>query len=792
MATVHDKTQVDAIPAPMIIQGGKGRLYKDKSRKIKCVVQHPTDEPLLLGEVLKKCSRGPKLVGCKYSITPDLFCLRWESTGKLAKLTDKFSRTPSTLDIASICRLQPGVTTSKFHRLDAKTRQTHALCFSIILAFGKTIDIVCTSAAQYDRWFHGLRSLMDRLRATRSADPETAFLYQIWIHADSNQDGMLSRSEVEKVTRSLNHATSAKGELRRMFTQVDLDGDGELDFNEYCALMTQLRHRPELDALFQPSVKSQQYMTSSAFEAFLITNGHTTDDIQSILTLFTTEDMCSRLQFRQYINSTWNDWANPHSMTLHHDMTLPLSQYFIASSHNTYLEGDQLQSHSSVYMYISALLRNCRCVEIDCWDGDDGQPVVYHGHTLTTKILFADVIWGIHVHAFESSPFPVILSLENHCSDAQQIVMADLMTQTFGDRLYIDDLTNDGSVLPSPHALQYKILLKGKQGQADDTTTGEYSDMDDDDDDSADVVLHKISTKTKKQPPPTGTRRRSSKKSKVSPALARLCLFQGVHFRNFDVAATWPCNQMSSFSEGKTKKLAADRKLAFAAYNRTHLSRVYPSGLRVDSSNYNPVMGWGTGSQLVALNYQTADLPMHVNHGLFRQNGQCGYVLKPPSLLSQLGTFTRAIQAITVTVCSGQHLPKPHGDKKGEIIDPYVVLDFVGDGVSSQCKSPTIQNNGLNPTWGFTATFDVGVEAELHVLVLTVMDKDLDRDDMIGFAALSLPCIRPGYRTVPLYASDGSRAGPYEFASLFCHFTLQQAKDDDDVEEMDGWPKLPE
>lgn len=151
------------------------------------------------------------------------------------------------------------------------------------------------------------------------------------------------------------------------------------------------------------------------------------------------------------------------------DWAHPFNEYFISSSHNTYLTGHQLYGTSTTNGYRNVLVRGCRCIEIDVWDGDDDEPEVFHGYTLTKEIKFKDVCKAIKKYAFSSpedesysgaGEGPVIISLECHAGVEQQRKMVKIMQEVWGDMLIQDPDPEEVTVLPSPQDLRRKIMVK--------------------------------------------------------------------------------------------------------------------------------------------------------------------------------------------------------------------------------------------------------------------------------------------------------------------------------------------
>lgn len=93
---------------------------------------------------------------------------------------------------------------------------------------------------------------------------------------------------------------------------------------------------------------------------------------------------------------------------------------------------------------------------------------------------------------------------------------------------------------------------------------------------------------------------------------------------------------MCSFRESKMLRLLEPSQYReMMHFTREQLIRVYPEGSRVSSSNYHPMHMWNCGAQMVALNYQTKDKSMQLNHAKFQENGNCGYVLMPAYMNSE-------------------------------------------------------------------------------------------------------------------------------------------------------------
>jgi len=55
---------------------------------------------------------------------------------------------------------------------------------------------------------------------------------------------------------------------------------------------------------------------------------------------------------------------------------------------------------------------------------------------------------------------------------------------------------------------------------------------------------------------------------------------------------------MSSFGESSAVKKATNESSKFVNYNNHQISRTYPAGTRVNSSNYDPVPLWNAGCHM--------------------------------------------------------------------------------------------------------------------------------------------------------------------------------------------------
>ncbi|XP_066215706.1 1-phosphatidylinositol 4,5-bisphosphate phosphodiesterase beta-3 isoform X3 [Saccopteryx leptura] len=540
---------------------------------------------------------------------------------------------------------------------------------------------------------------------------------------------------------------------------------------------------------------------------------------------FLERDQMSMEGFSRYLGGEENGILPLEALDLSADMTQPLSAYFINSSHNTYLTAGQLAGTSSVEMYRQALLWGCRCVELDVWKGrpPEEEPFITHGFTMTTEVPLKDVLEAIAETAFKTSPYPVILSFENHVDSAkQQAKMAEYCRSIFGDALLIDPLDKyplaPGVPLPSPQDLMGRILVKNKKRHRPSTgvpsssvrkrpleqsnsalsessaaTEPSSPQLGSPSSDSCpglsngeEMGLEKPSLEPRKslgdegpqrgpdlgpadredeeededeeeqtdpKKPTTDEGTASSEVNATEEMSTLVNYIEPVKFKSFEAArkrSKW--FEMSSFVETKAMEQLTKSPMEFVEYNKQQLSRIYPKGTRVDSSNYMPQLFWNVGCQLVALNFQTLDVAMQLNAGVFEYNGRSGYLLKPEFMRrpdKSFDPFTEVIvdgivaNALRVKVISGQFL----SDRKVSI---YVEVDMFGLPVDTRRKyrTRTSQGNSFNPVWD-EELFDFP-KVVLPTLASLRIAAFEEGGKFVGHRILPVSAIRSGYHYICL------------------------------------------
>lgn len=431
------------------------------------------------------------------------------------------------------------------------------------------------------------------------------------------------------------------------------------------------------------------------------------------------------------------------------ELDCAFSSCFISSSHNTYLDGDQVNSRSTPAAVARALRLGCRVIELDIWDRKD-EVVVTHGGTLTTKTPLKKFVKAIAEHAFVASSLPVILTLENHCSAKGQLLVAMTLQKYLGGQLYVP---TEGEMV-TPYRMRGRILLRDKVHTLDE-------DVDDNKEDNADYCSH---TSTEPSDPNVSSSVPHKRLDRLiyirnqKTPLEALLAQPGEGTASDKPIALRQAITSSSYSEKALGKIIAklrkanysssseawgeDALGALTAWCRTSLTRIYPAGFRIDSSNYDPSPAWTIGCQLVALNVQARDpvkaRAVWLNAGKFLA---APYIKKPEWMLDD----SPASISANLRIFLGKHSPRSafrvtlHGAcgwtggwGYERLPDIYCQIVIHG-GPDVHKKRTKIVSNSTSPKWGDADFVFALIAPELAVCTLEFWDDDVaSGDDFMG------------------------------------------------------------
>nr|XP_055030926.1 1-phosphatidylinositol 4,5-bisphosphate phosphodiesterase gamma-2-like isoform X1 [Misgurnus anguillicaudatus] len=368
-----------------------------------------------------------------------------------------------------------------FNQSDPRDYKT---CFTIFYGTEfilNSLSFNADSLEDAENWLIGLELLRQETLAANTPEIIESWLRKQMYSVDQTKNS-ISMRELKSLLPKMNFKAPGGRFLKDTFSVLGAKND-VLDFEQFHKIYNLLifenqrmileEFKQGLNAFIMGNM--DQPIQLCNFQRFLLcqqkeTWANNLNQVRDLMTIFidditrkTNDPSFTVEEFLGFLFSKENSiWDEKYSEINPLDMNNPLSHYWINSSHNTYLTGDQLRSESSTEAYVRCLRLGCRCIELDCWSGPD-EPVIYHGRTMTSKIKFKDVVKAINDHAFATSEYPVVLSIEEHCNVKQQKMMAQWFKDVFQDKLLTEPLEPEAKQLPSPTQLKGKIIIKHKR-----------------------------------------------------------------------------------------------------------------------------------------------------------------------------------------------------------------------------------------------------------------------------------------------------------------------------------------
>ncbi|CAB1323304.1 unnamed protein product [Coregonus sp. 'balchen'] len=658
-------------------------------------------------------------------------------------------KTDGVLDLFAIREICPGRNSKDFERFrDGKDKHDDNTCFTILYGSQFVLNTLSLGADTVDdaeKWRTGLELLRQETLVAPTPD-----IIESWL-----------RKQMYSINQTKKNSITLK-KVKSLLTQLNYKESWANDLNQVRELMT----------------------------TFIDDTMRKTNDPE-----FTISEFLSFLFSKE--NSIWDE---KYSEMCNLDMNNPLSHYWINSSHNTYLTGDQLQSESSTEAFVRCLQEEDeeprkspelhtseawfhgrrsegrqtaeRLLQEFCAEsgGRDGTFLVRESDTFVTD--FTLFFWrsgrvqhcrvrsgseGAHTFYFltDNLHFPSVYSLIQHYHEMP------LHCHDFDLRL------TEAVPRPNPFLLEGWFYSNLSRGEAEDYLSriprdGAFLIRQREEGDSYAITFRGdgrsncriqkdgsmcvLGTTTEFQSlmelvnyfRKKPLYRKIKLRYPVTPEL--VSRFSTIKQQEEVEKMNYCYKEIRSFVENKTR--AKNRTPDFLRFNRKALSRIYPKGQRVDSSKTTLTF---CGPAAATWWRSTSRLQLEKRKVKF---------------------------TLIVRVIVARHLPKPGRS----IASPFVETELYGHTEDNKFKTVVYRDNGLNPVWKAPpepVTFLVH-EPELTFLRFVVKEEDMFSDpNLLAQATFPVKGIRSGYRSVPL--KNGFNES-IELASLLVYIDVQQVE----------------